>query len=183
MALTNRERIIMILAGIAIGVLVADRYVLGPIFERRSEMSQSKQRLEGEVEQAHATLQRRKVISRRWHQMQQAGLSSDIEKIEGILFRFLETSSDRSGFLLTSIQPERLTQEGQIGQIDFMVSGTGTMDAVTRFLWDIEMAEVPIRIDSMQLSANDENASQMSLQLKLSSIYLTKITDEKETRS
>lgn len=183
MALTNRERLIMILAGLAIAILIADRYALSPIFEKRSQIRLLKQNLQAEVEQAQAVLQRRKLIKQRWEQMQQSGLSSDIQKIEGLLFRQLEESSYNSRFLLTSIQPERLLKEGQLGQIEFMVSGTGSMDAVTRFLWNIEMAEIPVKIDSLQLGANNENAAQMSLQMKLSSIYLIEKDESKDAES
>lgn len=183
MALTNRERLIMILAGLAVAILIADRYVLGPIFEKRSQAAQLKQNLQADVEKAQSTLQRRKVIGKRWSQMQQDGLSGNIEVIEGLLFRRLEESSQRSRLLIDSIQPERLMKEGRIGQIEFMVSATGTMDAVTRFLWDIEMAEIPVKIDSLQLSSNNENATQMSLQLTLSSIYLIEEEKQEDDRS
>ena len=183
MALTNRERLIMVLAGLSIVILVADRYVLSPIFEKRTEMSQLRQNLQGEVEQAQATLQRQKTLRKRWVQMQQAGLSYDIEEIEGLLFRHLEECSYQSRLLLTSIQPERLQSKGQIGQIEFMVSGTGTMESVTQFLWAIEMAEIPLKIDSLLLGANNENATQMTLQVKLSSIYLIEEDDKKDKKS
>lgn len=180
MALTNRERLIMILAGAAVAILIADRYFLGPVLKKRSQTRQMKQTFQAEVEQAKAVLQRQKVIERRWNQMKDAGLSYKITDVEGGVFRHLEGTSQRSRFLLTSIQPERTSNEGRIGQVEFMVSGTGTLDAVTRFLWDIEMADVPVRIDSLQLGANDEDATQLSLQLKLSTVYL--IEEEPEDR-
>lgn len=181
MALTNRERLIMFLAILAVVILIGDRYVLGPILEKRSQTRQLKQTLQADVEQAHATLQRRKVLQRRWDQMQKAGLSYDIQKTEGLLFRCLEEASGRSRFLLTSIQPERSADQEQIGQLELMVSGTGTMDAVTQFLWDIEMAEIPVRIETLQLGSDNENASQMSLQLKLSSIYLIETKKQEQS--
>jgi hypothetical protein len=179
MALTNRERMIMIIAGLAIGILVFDKYILTPIIEKRSEMSLLKENLQAEVEQAKMTLRRQQTLQKGWDQMQEAGLSFDREAIEGKLFRHLEESSYQTGLQLTSIQPERLQTQGQIGQIEFMVSGTGRMDSVTRFLWNIEMAKIPLKINSLQLGANNENALQMSLQLNLSSIYLI---DEKDTK-
>ncbi|MBP8606457.1 MAG: hypothetical protein KBI46_11555, partial [Phycisphaerae bacterium] len=63
------------------------------------------------------------------------------------------------------------------------VSGSGTMAAVTQFLWDIETSKLPLRIKSLQLGAADENGSQMTLQLKLSSIYLIKPESAKDTKS
>jgi hypothetical protein len=183
MALTNRERMIMIIAGLAIGTLVFDKYILTPVLNKRSEMTLQKDNLQAEVEQAKSTLRRQQTLQKLWDQMQEAGLSNDIQAIEGKLFRHLDESSYQTGLQLTSIQPERLQTQGQIGQIEFMVSGTGSMDSVTRFLWNIEMAEIPLKINSLQLGANNENALQMSLQLQLSSIYLIEEDDTKESES
>lgn len=183
MALTNRERIVMILAGLAIALFIGDQYILEPVLNSRTEAGELKVRLEVELDQSRTLLARREKINEQWNRMQEAGLSSDIQKVEGLVLQFLQKSSAGSSFTLGSIQPERLTKEGQIGQLEFMVSGTGGIDAVTRFLWDIEMADIPIRIESMQLGSNDEDARQMNLQLKLSSIYLTDKSDKKEGQS
>lgn len=178
MALTNRERTIMIVAVLAVLVLIADRYVLSPVLDEFSAIKQQKETLQATLEQSMATLERGKKLNQRWTQMQQAGLSYDVQKTEGLLLRYLEESSSRSRFLLTSIQPEHSTVQEKFGRIDFTVSGTGSMETITRFLWDVEKAQVPLKIESLQLGANDENARQMSLQVKLSSIYLVKAQKE-----
>ena len=111
--------------------------------------------------------------------MQRAGLTDRTEIIERLLFRLLEESSANSGLLLTSIQPDRQTNQPPLGEIELLVSGTGSLAAVTAFLWDIETAQIPLMIKSLQLGAKDENASQVSLQVKLSSIFLLKQEDAK----
>ncbi len=183
MALTRREQLIMILATVAVGILIADRFILTPLFENRDRARQLRQTLEAELEEAQATLDRRRILKRRWDQMQEAGLSYDIEKVDSLLFRHLEEASDESGLSLRSTQSERLEEQNTLGQIEFTVSGTGSMNAVTQFLWDIEMAEIPVRIDSMGLGGNNETGSQMKLQMKLSTIYLIEKKVEEEDAS
>jgi Tfp pilus assembly protein PilO len=183
MALTNRERMIMIFAVAAIGILLGDRYVLSPILEKRAQTRQIRQTLQTDVQQSLAALQRKKLLQQRWTQMQDAGLSYNVETMEGRLFRHLEESSGRAQLLLTAIQPDRPMVRQQLGEIDFMVSGTGSMAAVTQFLWEIETASLPLKIKSLQVGAADENASQMTVQFKLSSIYLIKPEAPKDTQS
>ncbi len=179
MALTRREHIIMILAGAAVVILISDRIVLSPLLEKRSQTRQTRETLETEFQQAQAALARQDILQERWTQMQRAGLTDRTEIIERLLFRLLEESSANSGLLLTSIQPDRQTNQPPLGEIELLVSGTGSLAAVTAFLWDIETAQIPLMIKSLQLGAKDENASQVSLQVKLSSIFLLKQEDAK----
>ncbi|MCI0498148.1 MAG: hypothetical protein L0Y36_00500 [Planctomycetales bacterium] len=183
MALTNRERMVMIFAAAAIAILLGDRYALSPILEKRAHTRQTREALQTEVKQSLAALERKKLLRQRWSQMQEAGLSYQIETIEGRVFRHLEESSGRAHLLLTAIQPDRPTTSQQFGEVDFMVSGSGSMAAVTQFLWDIETSALPLKIKSLQIGAADENASQMTLQLKLSSIYLITPEPAKDTKS
>ncbi|MCE5184696.1 MAG: hypothetical protein LLF76_01040 [Planctomycetaceae bacterium] len=172
MALTSRERIAMILAIIAIALLVADRYVLDPLLQKRSENKQAGQSMAAELEHGRSVLQRRKQLKVRWDQMQQNGLSAQAGATESAVLRFLQESSKETGLLLTAIQPEYAQIKADFGHIDFFVSGSGDMRGVTRFLWDLETAPLPLKIKSFQLGASDDNASQMALQLTLSSIYM-----------
>jgi hypothetical protein len=172
MALTFRERMIMIMATATVLLLVLDRYAFTPLLQKRSETKQLVQSTAAELEHSLAVLNRRKQLQTRWQQMTEDGLSAQPAQTEGLILRFLQESSGRAGLLLTSLQPEHAELKADFGHIDFLVSASGDMRAVTRFLWDIETSSLPLRIKALQLGGADETASQMSLQLTLSSIYL-----------
>lgn len=176
MALTSRERMIMMAAIAAVLVLVSDRYALTPLMEKRSENKQLVKSLEAEVEHSLSILNRRKQLQSRWDQMQSDGLSAQDGRIESLVLRFLQESSKQAGLLLTSIQPEHSEVKADFGHIEFLISGSGDMRAVTRFLWNLETTSLPLKVESFQLGAADDTASQMSLQLTLSSIYLIEQT-------
>ena len=178
MALTNREQKIVILTVIALSVLIIDRYVLSPVLAKRSEISQHKVDLQSRLDESLALLQRAKNLRSRWQTMRSSGLTYDIQETESKVLRFIEKSSQNSGFSLSSIQPDHLPQKEKFGTIELMLSGSGSMQSVTEFLWNIETADVPLKIESMQLGANNEDADVMSLQLQLSSIYLIKTRQE-----
>lgn len=172
MALTNREQKIVIITVLALSVLIADRYILSPVFKMRSQISEQKQELQSQLNESLNLLKRAKLLRSRWKMMQESGLSYDIQKTENKVLRYIEKSSESSDLSLTSIQPDHLPAKEKFGTIELMVSGSGSMKSVTNFLWSIETADVPLKIESMQLSANNEDADVMSLHLKLSSIYL-----------
>lgn len=172
MALTSREKIALLLAIAAVAILVADRYVLTPLAAKRTENKQLCSSMQAELEQSLSIMNRRKLLQVRWKEMLQGGLTDRPGQAESLVLRFLQESSKEAGLLLTSLQPEHSPAENQFGQIEFFISGSGSMRAVTRFLWHVETASLPLRVKTFQLGGNDENASQMSLQLTLSSIYI-----------
>ncbi len=171
MALTARERKMMIIAVAAVVFLVSNKYILSPILDKRSEDKEIRQELEAELDRSQTMLERKKLQQRRWIQMQEDGLGRDIQKAESMVYRYIETSSYRSGLELGSIQPDRLSNDGKLGEVEFVLSGTGSMASVTRFLWDLETARIPLKIKSYQLGSKNEKAEVMTVQVELSTVY------------
>jgi len=180
MALTDRERKIMILAIGAVLILVLNHYVLSPIMEKRSQAREMRSQMQSQVEQSLAALSRQKILRQRWTQMQESGLGSDVQRAEAMVYRFIEDASGRSGFELGSVQPDRIAAEGDLGEIDFILSGTGSMQSVTRFLWNLETAQIPLKVRSYQLGSKNETAEEMTLQVELSTVYLIEQNDQTE---
>jgi len=172
MALTSREKIVLLLAIAAVAILAADRYVLTPLIAKRTENKQLCGSLEARLEQSMSIMERRRQLQVRWKEMLQSGLTSRAGQTESLVLRFLQESSQEAGLLLTSVQPEHTIGENQFGQVEFLISGSGSMRAVTRFLWHVETAALPLKIRKFQLGGSDDNASQMSLQLTLTTIYI-----------
>lgn len=172
MALTRREQIILYITIVSVVLLIVNAYVLEPLLTKRAETAADKLQLQGDVEQALATLDRKRLLTRRWAEMQDAGLGADVQKAEAMVYRYLEDISGRASLELGSVQPDRRATEGRLGEIDFVVSGTGSMQAVTRFLWHLETADIPLRVKSFQLGAKNEAAEAMTIQIELSTVYI-----------
>ena len=180
MALTSREQKIMYLAIGAVVILILNAYVLEPVLNKRAEVRQTRLTLQAEVDQSLSTLERKKVLQKRWEEMQQDGLGNDVQAAEAMVYRYLRESSDRAGLELGSIQPERLTTETQLGEIDFVLSATGSMQSVTQFLWNLETATIPLKIKSYQLGSKNEMAQAMTIQVVLSTVYMKDQPAEKK---
>lgn len=172
MALTRREQKIMYLAVAAVAFLILNAYILDPILNKRAETHQTRLALQTQVDQSLATLDRKKKVQKRWAEMQQDGLGSDVQAAEAIVYRYLRESSDRARLELGSVQPDRLIAESQLGEIDFVLSATGSMQSVTQFLWSLETATIPLKIKSYQLGSKNETAQVMTIQAVLSTVYV-----------
>ena len=176
MGFSKRERMILIFCIVGVLALIADRYVFTTMMQGRSDLKDKKQNLHAELEEALSVIKRKKLLSNKWEQMIQNGLEDDPSETEGIVLRYIEEISSKNDIKLASIQPERMQNETELARIEFVLSGVGSISAVTGFLLDIETAPIPLKVATMQLGAADESGNQMTIQLRMSSIYYESVT-------
>jgi len=109
-------------------------------------------------------------MERKWKAMLSDGMRSDSEA-ESRVARVLDDWSEGARLVLSSVKPERVASEKGLKEMTFSVVGTGSLEAVARFLWQVETTALPVKVKDMQLSAMSESGDSMSLQLRVSAIY------------
>ncbi len=171
MVLTQRERIILIVTLLCVGLLIVSKFVVDPAQARLDEMEAQRQQLQGDLEEAQMLLGNRGTMQRKWNTLVADGLRNDAEAESKVLSDLGEWA-DNAGLSLSSIKPDRVASDKGLQEMIFTVAGKGTIGAVSRFLWQIETAALPARIRDMQLGSGSESESTMSLQLHLSVLYL-----------
>jgi Tfp pilus assembly protein PilO len=170
MGLSKRERIVVLLAALVVGALLADKVVFTPALARFRETENKKQTLLAQINEAQSLFERRRLMERKWKTMLSDGLKSGAEA-ESRIVRALDQWSQEAGLTLTSLKPERLASDKGLQEMTFVVVGRGRLDAMARFLWQIETAELPVKVKDMVLGASEADES-MSLELSLSALYL-----------
>jgi len=179
MVLSKRERIILIVTAVVLGALVADKVVFGPVMGRLDEMKTQRDLLVAEVAEAESLFKRQQQLTPRYKTMLADGFRNDTEAESRVLKALREWSST-AGVTLSSVKPERVASDQGLKEMTFVVAGKGTLRSVAQFLYQIETAALPIKIKNMQLGLASEGADNMSLQLRLSALYLG---DEPEVSS
>ena len=114
---------------------------------------------------------RGKLVVGRWREMSNKGLTDDPAEAESQALHAVRDWSEETGLALSSVKPERLGGGDGVRQITFRAAGTGTMRAVGRFLWQMESADIPLRIHDLQLGSRTEGRDALSLQLRFSTLY------------
>lgn len=183
MVLSRREKYIAILTIVIIMILVADRYVATPFMDKMDQTAIEKQRLIVEMERAETLFERRSLMDRRWNDMVAGGLEGDAAKAESQILHSIRNWSKENGLMLSSVKPDHKTGEDELYEIVFQVAGTGTMNSVSRFLFQIEKSTLPIRLTDVQLGSREEDGNDLSLQLRLSALYLSGKVDNDRTSS
>ena len=183
MVLSRREKYIAIITIVIIMILVADRYVATPFMDKMDQTAIEKQRLIVEMERAETLFERRSLMDRRWNDMVAGGLEGDAAKAESQVLHAIGNWSKENGLMLSSVKPDHKTGEDELYEIVFQIAGTGTMNSVSRFLFQIEKSTLPIRLTDVQLGSREEDGNDLSLQLRLSALYLSGKVDNNSTSS
>ena len=180
MVLTKRERIILIVTLLCVGLLIVSKFVVDPVQVRLDEMEAQRQQLQGDLEEAQMLLDNRGTMQRKWNTLVADGLRNDAEAESKVLGALGEWAA-AAGLSLSSIKPDRVASDKGLQEMIFTVAGKGTIEAVSRFLWQVETAPQPAKVRDMQLGSGSESESTMSLQLHLSVLYLG--TPQKQAES
>jgi len=171
MVLSKRERIIVIITAVVVGALVVDKLIFGPVKGRLDEMKVQRDLREAEVAEAESLIERKRLLEPRYKTMLADGFRNDTEA-ESRILRALREWSDAAGVTLGSVKPERVASDKGLKEMTFVVASKGTLRSVAQFLWQIETAPLPIKVKTMQLGLASEGTDSMSLQLRLSALYL-----------
>jgi Tfp pilus assembly protein PilO len=171
MILSKRERVVVVATLIAVAAFLLDRYALTPVLDALAALEARKQNMIGDVARAGDLLERQHQLGPKWREMTAAGLKRDPTEAESQMLHAVQNWSQEAGLRLTSLKPERLPDKRSLQEISFQAAGTGTMNAVSRFLWRIETAKVPIRVKELQVGSRKEGADDLTLQLRFSTLY------------
>ncbi len=177
MGLSKRERMIVLLTLISVGALVADRLVRAPIENRLTELKGERDKAVAEVAQAKILFQQSQQVDQR-EAKRAAGLKSDAAT-ESEVTKAMDKWSQDARLTLTSVKPDRLAGDKGVKEIVFVVAGKGSLDAVAWFLYQVETSDLPIKVKYMQLGSASEAGESMSLELRVSALYLA--GDEKSS--
>jgi hypothetical protein len=171
MFLSKRERFIITAAVIIVALLVLDRYVVSPLLDCCDREAIRKQSVLAEMQRGRDLLARKRDIGPKWREMIASGLKRDPTEAESQILHAVGDWAKEAGLKLSSMKPERLPDKRSLQEISFQAAGTGSMNAVSRFMWRLESSKVPIRVKELQLGSRKEGADDLTLQLRLSTLY------------
>jgi hypothetical protein len=123
------------------------------------------------VAEAQSLFESQRRLTPRYKAMLADGFRNDTEA-ESRVLRALREWSDGAAVTLSSVKPERVASDNGLKEMTFVVAGKGTLRSVAQFLYEIETAALPIKVKNMQIGLASEGADSMSLQLRLSALYL-----------
>jgi hypothetical protein len=172
MAFSRREHYIIAATITAVLAFAFDRSLLTPLLDLRGRMNVAKEDALRRMENASLLFAQAKRMNRTWKKMLSGGLKGDVGQAESTLLHALREWSQDSEVTLSSVKPERVPQEGPLHLVTIHAVGSGPMRSMARFLWLIETAELPLKVEEIELGSRKEGTDDLSFQMRLSAVYV-----------
>lgn len=174
MNLSRRERWCLLIACLMVGLWALDAWVLSPIWNAYQDDADEAQRLEQNVLAAKRLLRNAKMLRQEWSDRRKAGVTMGVSESETRLLSVLGSWAQKTGLHVSSMKAERREHPNDktMQVITCRVVANGTMEAMTRFLWDLETAGLPLRVELCQFSSADPTRNSVSIQIQLSTICI-----------
>jgi hypothetical protein len=173
--LSKRERYIGFATAGVVALLVLDHFLISPLFARRTQVETDAQTMEIQSNQAKQLFASSPRMNVRWKEMVAAGLKSDLTEAQSQAMQSLNTWAHDAGVTISSLQPDPVdrTSKKDLQQPSFRLSGAGSMRAVTRFLWSVQTARIPMRVITLDLSSRKEGTDDLTMNLTVSTLALS----------
>jgi hypothetical protein len=176
--LSKREKYYIGIGAIAaVALLGINGLIVGPYFEKAAA-------LQDEMRTAAKTLGDNKNLIRlktskesEWNAMLSNGLQADDSTAQSRTQQMIQTWARVANINLEAINSEHVsTQKGPFQVInfslDFDTSGADSMRQIARFLWSIESAHIPIRLNDIKIQSTREGTDQLNVKLVVSALYM-----------
>ena len=173
MKINNRQQFLVVLTIAVAALFIGERLVYEPLANWWAVRSQAVAALRKEVHDGKLLLQREQAIRDHWDQMRTNTLPSDTSLAEQQVLRAFDNWSQDSAASLTSLTPQWNNDATNYLTVDWRVEASGDLDALTRFLYDIEKSPMALKIESVDLSARDDTGQQLTLALQINGLALT----------
>lgn len=170
----KRERLLLIVALSAVGILGADKLILGPLGALWTERSTRITELQQSIERGKNLLDREQTITRRWTDMQRTALSQTASSAEDAVIKGANDWSNKSGITFTSFKPQWIEYDDGYRTYDCRANATGDLESITRFIFELETAPLPIRAEEIEITSRDDSGNNLSLALRFSGLQFKK---------
>jgi hypothetical protein len=168
----NRQQLLVVVALSVLGLFAADQLLLGPLVATWNARSKRIVSLRAQVAEGKALMQREQVIRGRWSQMERNTLTNDTSAAEQQLFGAIDGWRQDSRVVINGATPQWKHDADDYITYQCRLDASGSLPALSKFLYDIERDPRAIKLDSVELSARDKDGQQLVLGLQLSGLVL-----------
>jgi len=170
----NRQRLLMILAASAIGLLILDSAVRAPLTTAWQSRSAEIARLKKSVTEGRSMVERADRIRSLWAEMQTQAVPNDPAKAEQDLVTAFDRWGRAGSVELGSIKPQwKRGATSRYSLLECRVDATGSLASLSRFLYEVEKSALALRIESIELTARDENGQRLAMGLLITGLRLS----------
>ncbi len=168
----NREKMLAIVAAVALGLLLMNYLVVSPLIDGWQSRTKQIKELKDKIANGAMLIRRQDVVESRWNDMRTNALDSNPAAAERQLFTAFDHWVSQSGATEGSFRPQVQETEDNYSTIDCRADVSGDMQTLLHFLYNMEKDPLGVKIESFELTSRDDNGRQLTLGLDLSGLVL-----------
>jgi translation initiation factor IF-2 len=168
----NRQQLLAIVAGAAIVLLLGDRLVISPLTRAWKERSQKIATLKKDITQGEMLLDREDRIRETWANMRTNTLPENLSAAENEVLKGFNRWAEESRISISAIRPQWRRNDEDHMLLECRADTFGTMEALARFLHEIEKDPLALRVESLEITTRDNNGAQLAMAVQLSGLLL-----------
>jgi hypothetical protein len=172
MALSSRERVIVMVTGLAAVVFAGDRYVLTPYLSARRTVGDERLALVDKLNSAQKLFAKQRRMEKEWKQMVSGGVTSDPAEAERNLLVVRDWAQE-AGLTNLSTTPRREPRNDRTQIVRLDASAVGNLASVAKLLWRVESARLPLKVDDMDMRSRADGTDDLTVSFKVSTIWVT----------
>jgi hypothetical protein len=175
--LSKREKYIGIGTIAAVAFLAINSLIIGPYYARSDELTVELKKANQTLDDNQKLFRAQKDREPQWNAMLNNGLRADDSTAQSRTQTMLQSWARTAGIQLDALSSERApAQKGPFEAVnfslDFNTAGADSMRQIARFLWSIESATIPIRLNSIRIQSTKEGTDQLNVKLVVSALYM-----------
>ena len=171
MVLSQREKYIAVGVAGAVCLFLLYQFVFNPLLNWTDALSNSRMQANTQRDTDAKLFKSERELRGVWKDITAGGLKSDPAEAESQVDHALSQWAQESGVNLILVRSEqRPAEKNGFVPIGFLATGTGSSGTVSKLLWQIESAKIPLRIDDLEIHSRAEGSDDLSLTLKLSTL-------------
>jgi hypothetical protein len=173
MKIKNRQQLLLAITTAAVGLFAVDKLVVTPLMASWSARATRVADLQKRVNDGKRLIQRERGLRNHWLQMQTNTLPTDRSLAEQHLLKAFDRWAQDSHVSVTSITPQAKQDADEFSTLECRVEAAGNLQAITRFLYDLERDPMSMKLQVLELSARENDGQQFALGLQVSGLILT----------
>jgi len=179
MQIKNRQQLLMIVAGVAFGLLLGDALVFSPLVKLWRTRSTRIEDLQKKVKDGDALLRRDAAIQTRWSQMRANTLTNNPSLAEQQVFAAFDDWSRKARISVNSITPQWKRDSENYTTLECRVDASGSVGTLRSFLFHLENDPMALKVESVEITSRDKDGQQLSLGLQISGLALNSTETER----
>ncbi len=171
----SQQKILKIIAVLCVCALIGDRLLITPLLSLWDDRSERIQELTKSVTKGTMLLEREEALTDQWSYMKNNAMPEDMSAAENQVIKAIDRWVRNSRVNLVSIKPQWKREDDAYQTFECRAVAQGNMQTIARFIYELEQDDGAIKVESLDISANDDKGSSLNMAVRFSGLQFSEV--------